>query len=290
MYASALRSEPVERPSATVASSGERESRQRAEGLIAVRVEAAPGRSRVTKLTESGSARLRMPRSEHGLDGVMLNIAGGLACGDRTSVSAEVGRGAGLSLSTPGAERIYRSDGATTEVATRLTVEAGGRLAWLPQETILYDRARLARRLEADVAHDGAFTVWEALMFGRKARGEAVVSGMISDRWRVRRAGRLVFAEHLRLSGPIRDLMAKRTVAGGACCLATLLHVAPDAEARLDAIREALAGHDVAFGASAWNGVLVVRMLGSLAERLRDAARAALPVLAGRPLPRVWSC
>ncbi|MFJ5487709.1 urease accessory protein UreD, partial [Hansschlegelia beijingensis] len=115
--------------------------RQRSEGAIVLRVEASRGVSRVVRVAESGASRLRFPRGQHGLDGAMLNVAGGLACGDRMSVSAEVGPHAALTLSTPGAERIYRSDGAITEVATRLSVEAGGSLAWLPQETILFDRA-----------------------------------------------------------------------------------------------------------------------------------------------------
>ena len=265
--------------------------RQRAEGRIAVRVEASGGVSRVAALAESGSSRLRLPRSEHGLDGVMLNIAGGLACGDRMEVSAEVGADAALTLSTPGADRVYRSDGPDTTVSTRLSVDRGGRLVWAPQETILFDQARLVRRLDADVAPEGALTVCEAITFGRQARGETVESGLIEDRWRVRRGGRLVFAETLRFSCAIRETMARRTVAGGACALATILHVAPDAEARLDAVREALAAHSgVEAGATAWNGLLVVRILSRAAHLLQDAVRAVLPVLIDRPLPRVWTC
>lgn len=264
--------------------------RQRAEGRIALRVESRGGLSRVARLAESGSSRLRLPRSEHGLDGVMLNIAGGLACGDRMSVEAEVEPGAALALSTPGAERIYRSDGPDTEVAARLVVGAGGALAWAPQETILFDRARLKRSLDAEIAPDASLTVYEAVAFGRQARGESVESGLIEDRWRVRRGGRLVFAETLRLSGPIRELLAKPTVAGGATALATILYVSPDAERRLDAVREALAGRPVEAGVTARNGMLVVRILARLSEALHDAARAVLPILIGRPLPRVWCC
>lgn len=265
--------------------------RQRAEGAIFVRAEASGGRSQAARVSESGAARLRLPRSEHGLDGVMLNVAGGLACGDRMTVTAEVGPDAALTLSTPGAERVYKSDGAVTEIANRFVVEARGSLAWIPQETILFDRARLARSLQADVAGDGRLTVYEAVMFGRTARGETVEDGSFDDVWRVRRDGSLVFADRLRFSGAIRSLMAKRTVAGAATILATLLHLAPDAEDRLDAVREALDAHsEVESGASAWNGMLVLRLASAHAEALRDASRAVLPLLLARPLPRVWSC
>lgn len=264
-------------------------SRQRAEGRIAVRVEAFGGVSRAARIAESGSSRLRLPRPEHGLEGLMLNIAGGLACGDRMEVAVEAAAGSELTLSTPGAERVYRSDGPDTLVTTSLTLDAGARLAWLPQETILYDGARLRRRLDAQLALDASLTVFEAIMFGRQAHGEQVRFGVIEDRWRVRRGAELVFAETLRLDGPIRELLSRSAVAAGATAIATLLHVAPNAEARLDAVRAALAGHDVESGATAWNGMLVARILSPLAERLKQAARAALPILAGRPLPRVWS-
>ena len=39
----------------------------------------------------------------------------------------------------------------------------------------------------------------EAVVFGRSAMGETVADGAIADRWRIRRGGRLVFAESLRL-------------------------------------------------------------------------------------------
>jgi urease accessory protein len=266
-------------------------ARQRAVGRIAVLVEASRGGSRLARVHESGASRLRLPKSPHGLDGVMLNVAGGIACGDRMSVEAEVGASAALTLSTPGAERVYRSDGASALVENRLVVGDGGRLGWLPQETILFDRARLERRMEADVAETGRLTICEPIVFGRRARGETVRSGLLSDRWRVRRGGRLAFAETLRLSGGIDGLLARKAVARGAAALATVLHVAPDAEALLDPLRGALERHvEVEAGASAWNGLLVLRMLSPSAERLREALRAALPVLIGRPLPRVWSC
>lgn len=265
--------------------------RQRAEGRLAISVSADGGRTRVERLAESGAARLRLPRADVGLEAVMLNVAGGLACGDVMSVEALAGAGATLSLATPGAERVYRSDGPDTTVSTRLEVCAGASLLWAPQETILFDRARLVRRLDAEVAPDAALTVYEGVAFGRKARGEKVETGLLEDRWRVSRGGRLAFAETLSLRGPVSELLARKTVAGGASAIATILHMAPHAEARLDPARDALAAHPaVESGASAWNGMLVVRLLAPSSERVRDAARALLPLLLGRPLPRVWTC
>lgn len=265
--------------------------RQRAEGRIALEARAIGEATRAIRIHESGAARLRLPRAEKGLDGVMLNVAGGLACGDVMSVEAHAGEDATLSLSTPGAERVYRSDGPAATVSARLTLARRSKLLWAPQETILFDRARLVRRLDAEIAADSSLTIYEGVAFGRKARGETVESGLLEDRWRVRRGEKLVFAETLRLDGAVHELLARKTVANGASALATILHVAPDAEAQLDGAREILERHRaVEAGASAWNGALVVRLLAQSSEPLRDAARALLPLIAGRALPRVWAC
>lgn len=269
--------------------------RQRSLGRVALSAARLDGgATRLTDLAEAGPLRLRLPRPEGpGLEGVLLNSAGGIACGDRFAVEATLGPGADLVLTTTAAEKIYRSDGPVTDLATRLALASGARLAWLPQETILYDTARLTRRLDADMAPDAALTLFEALVFGRTARGESVREGSLRDVWRIRRGGRLVYADTLRLDGAVAELMARPAVAGGARALATMLHVAPDAEAELDRMRALIdaAGCDalqVEAGASAWNGMLVVRLL---AREIGALRRAAVPLLEGfrrTPLPRAW--
>ena len=73
--------------------------------------------------------------------------------------------------------------------------------------------------------------------------------------------------------------------------VATLLHVAPDAEALLTPVREVLEESGAETGVSAWNGMLVARMLAPDSASLRQAVVAALSVIrAPRPLPRVWMC
>ncbi|MBY0295770.1 MAG: urease accessory protein UreD [Methylobacterium sp.] len=269
--------------------------RQRSLGRVALAAARLDGgATRLMDLAEAGPLRLRLPRPDGpGLEGVLLNSAGGIACGDRFAVEATLGPGADLVLTTTAAEKIYRSDGPVTDLATRLTLASGARLAWLPQETILYDTARLTRRLDADMAPDAALTLFEALVFGRAARGESVREGSLRDAWRIRRGGRLVYADTLRLDGAVADLMARPAVAGGARALATMLHVAPDAEAELDRMRALIdaAGCEalqVEAGASAWNGMLVVRLL---AREIGALRRAAVPLLEGfrrTSLPRVW--
>jgi urease accessory protein len=231
---------------------------------------------------------VRLPRvAGAALEGVLINTAGGVACGDRFEVEALVGPGADLVLATPAAEKVYRSDGATAEIAIQATLEAGAGLAWLPQETILFDTARMRRHFDADLAADARLLVFESVVFGRRAFGEEVASGLFEDRWRIRRTGRVVYADTLRLSGPIARLLDCPAIAAGARALATLLYVAPDAEARLEEARGLLSGSTCASGCSAWNGVLAVRFLAQDVAALRASAIRFLEAFRG-PLPRVW--
>ncbi|WP_298959283.1 urease accessory protein UreD [uncultured Methylobacterium sp.] len=252
------------------------------------------GATRLTDLAEAGPLRLRLPRTAPGpLEAVLLNSAGGIACGDHFQVEADLAPGADLVLTSTAAEKIYRSDGPTTRLDVALTVADGAALAWLPQETILYDGIRLHRRLDAACAEGATLTVFEAMVFGRAARGEVLTHGAVRDDWRVTRGGRLVYADSFRLDGPLSDHLSRPALAGGARASATLLHLAPDAESRLDAVRDLIGAAGcpalaVEAGASAWNGFLVLRLLARDIRGLRLAAIRILEGFRGRPLPRVW--
>lgn len=264
--------------------------RQRALGRVAFSAAGLNGSTRPMRIEESGSMRIRIPKSEGaGLDAVLVNTAGGIACGDRFTVDIEAGPGAVIRIATPAAEKVYRSDGPVAELAVSVNVRSGARLDWLPQETLLFDKARLARRLDATIEQDAHLTLFEAVVFGREARAEHIANGLFEDRWRIRRGRSLVYADTLRLDGPIAELLKRPSVGNGARAFATLLHVSPEAEARLDFAREHLSsGSGCESAASAWNGLLAVRFCAMSIEALRAAAIPFLLAFRGEPLPRVW--
>lgn len=263
--------------------------RQRADARLSLRVERIGGATRVARIAETGSARIRLPKVEGpALEAVTINTGGGIAEGDSFSTAIEAGAGANLVVTTAAAEKIYRSLGRAAEIRTTISVEAGGHLDWVPQETILYDRARLHRSIHVELAADASVTLFEAAVFGRAAFGEEVGEGFYEDRWRVRRAGRLVYADTLRLAGNVAARLRAPTVAAGARALATVLHVAPDAEARIDEARACLEGAGAECGASAWAGMLCIRFLAPDSETLRRDAARFMTLFRGRPLPRVW--
>src|SRR4051812_25155544 len=137
---------------------------QRASGAVRLRVREDAGAQRLQGLYQSGSAQVRFParRPAEAVEAVLINTAGGLCGGDRFNWRVEVGPAARCQVITQACEKIYRAEGQAAEVEVSLEVGPGGRLDWTPQETILFDRARLSRRLEADLAADARLLIVEA--------------------------------------------------------------------------------------------------------------------------------
>jgi urease accessory protein len=261
----------------------------RAVGAIALMVAAGAGGSRRQRVHEEGALRVRFPNVARGeaLEAVVVNTAGGMTGGDRFDLKMAVGPGARLVVTTAAAEKIYRSLGPDADIRVTLAVDSGGALAWLPQETILFDHVRLRRSIEADLAPDAGLLLAEGVVFGRSAMGEKLTRGCFSDRWRVRRGGALIFAESLRLHGPIAEHLGRRAVAGGAVAIASVLKIPAD-EAAVAAIRakeKAFAGE---VGVSAWNGLALVRLVAPDGAALRRDLIAVLTAFGNLRLPRLW--
>jgi urease accessory protein len=188
-------------------------------------------------------------------------------------------------LSTPSAERIYGSTGLTTETAIALRLEAASRFSWLPRETILFSGARLARRLDVEMHRSATLILAETVVFGRLAMGERLGLGLFADSWRIKRDGRLLHAEEVRLDGEISELLDRPALGGGARAMATAMMVSADAEDRLGAARASLSRARVACGASAWDGMLIGRFLAEDPAALRAALARFLQVMTRGHLP-----
>jgi urease accessory protein len=260
----------------------------RAVGRIALTVKAVAGVTRRARLHEQGALRLRCPGpSARELEAVIVNTAGGIAGGDRFGVDVTVESGAQLVVTTAAAEKLYRSAGAATAIDVRLAVAAGGELAWLPQETILFDRARLRRTIEVDLADDARLVLAEASIFGRSGMGEQMRDGLLFDRWRIRRNGRLAYADTVRLDGAIAAKLGGRAVANAGIAIATVL-VLPGTDETVAGVRALGATYRGEVGASAWNGLAAIRFVAPDGAALRHDLICALTVIRGTALPRLW--
>jgi urease accessory protein len=260
----------------------------RARGAVSFDVQLQDGVTRRRHLHESGSLRVRFPSPEgSGLSAVFVNTAGGIAGGDRFDIEIAAGEGANLTLTTAAAEKVYRAAGPAAELNIGLKAAPGAHLSWLPQETILFDRARISRRIDIDLAEGSSLLLCEIVVFGRAAMGERMQSGEFVDRWRVRRGGRLVFAETVRLEGDIGKKLARPAIARDGAAIGTAL-IVPGDEAEVERIREAADGFGGEVGISAWNGFAIARFCAQDAARLRADMITVLGRASNSALPRLW--
>jgi urease accessory protein len=271
---------------------------ERAHGVaeIAFAADGARGASRLTHLYQETPCRVLFPRPETGdpVAAVLLTTSGGLTGGDSVRIAVEAREGAAVTVTTQAAEKIYRSLGSDAAIDVTLKIGEGAWLEWLPQETILFDRARLVRRTDVHLAAGGRLLAAEIVMFGRTAHGERFMSGKLHDAWRVRRGSTLVWADGLHLEGDASRMLECKAGFDEALACATVLYAADDAEAMLDTARALLDGTVSRSGATVVNGVLILRMIGRDARHLRGdvalfcarfrAAAAGLP----ERMPRVW--
>ncbi|MBZ7922902.1 urease accessory protein UreD [Ensifer adhaerens] len=216
---------------------------QRAWGRGRLVAKMALGHSRIAELYQEGCAKIRLPKTfDASMEAVLINSSGGLTGGDRMIWEVAAGAGTEVTVTTQACEKIYKASADTVDVTTRIAVAAGARVDWLPQETILFDRASLSRSLDVELAEDAEFLAVEAVLLGRKAMGEVVQTGLFRDRWRVRTAGKLLHADNLALAGEIAGLGQRRAVLDGAAAFATLLYVGPDCEPLLPRLRSLVDG------------------------------------------------
>lgn len=257
-------------------------------GVLDLHFAAAAGVTRVLRAYQQGVMRVRFPNVAAGLppEAVLVNTAGGLTGGDKIETDVKLAAGGRAVVTTQAHEKIYRSARGDALVAARLDAGAGATLQWLPQPTILFDGARLARETHVVMAADATFLGVEAVIFGRTAMDEAMRGGHVNDHWTIRRGGRLIHADRFAAEGNVADLLARPSVLAGRAAMATIRYVAADAEKRLDDMRAVL-GDDGA--ASAWNGMLLARLTAQDGYRLGHALTRVLTGFRGRALPPAWS-
>ncbi|APZ53677.1 urease accessory protein UreD [Salipiger abyssi] len=260
---------------------------QRARGCARLGARLRGARSAISDLHMSGSSKLLFPRAQGALQAVYLNSSGGITGGDAFEVAARAEAGAHLAMTTQAAERVYRAlPQETGRVETRLELDEGARLDWLPQETILFEGGALDRSLSVEMAPDARLLACEALIFGRHAMGEVLHDLRLRDRIDLRIGGRLAFADRLHLSGDAAATLAHPAIAGGAGAMATVIHAAPGAANARDTLREMLP--ETAGVSAISEDLLLIRLVSVDGFALRGHLAPVLRRLSGSELPRPW--
>ncbi len=262
---------------------------QRALGELYISTQRKRDLSSLDDFRQSGCLRALFPHSgSDRLTAVFLNTSGGVTGGDCLDLAAHVQKGSELTLTSQTAERVYQSVGdQVAKISVNLTLEEKTKLNWFPQETILFNGSRLRRAFNINMAANARLLMVEPLIFGRAAMGETLTEASINDQWKIRREGRLIFADMLRLSGNIQETLKRKAIANNEVAMAGFLLVCPDAEKHLDRIRALLP--EMGGVSLIREGVLFGRILAQDSFELRRSLVPILTQLNESPLPKTWT-
>lgn len=167
----------------------------------------------------------------------ILHPPGGIVAGDQLSIEVVVDKKAKALITTPGAGKLYRSDGNKAYQKQSLTIKEGASLEWLPQETIVFEGAKLDSDVQIELAENSTFMGWEILVLGRPAAGETFNQGEVFLNWQINRAGHPLFYEKMRMDSDA--FIARWGLNGYSCCGSFFATGA--SKANLDAVRSLIA-------------------------------------------------
>ncbi|MFN5998261.1 MAG: urease accessory protein UreD [Paracoccaceae bacterium] len=262
---------------------------ERAFGQASVQLALQGPATRLVDLRQQGSARAMLPRSSpERPDVVFLNTSGGLTSGDRIGFALSLSAGAKVQATTQTAERAYLAPDGPASLSVAITAGAGADLAWLPQETILFEGANLERRTEIDLGEGAGCLMLEMVVLGRRAMGERPTMARLTDIRRVTLRGRPLWVEQLRLDHAALAVADGAAVLGGGAAFATLALCGQGREAATEALLAVPVPDGVRAGVSGWNGRCLLRAVAAEPWPLKLYLGAAMARLTGRPLPRVW--
>ena len=270
-------------------------------GVVEIGFAARAGATYLSHLYQRNPMRVLFPTPEAGDASlaVLVTTSGGLVAGDRIKVAIRLEPGAVAHVTASAAEKIYRSTGATTEIAQSLSVAGAAWLEYLPPETILFDGARLRRHTTIALAPGAGFLGGGILVFGRRARGECFTHGLLHEEWQVSRGGALSWGDALHLDGDIAATIADPACFDGAAACATLILAPPAGDpqgfvAGAHAVQQQPLSPGLRGGVTAVGGLVVARWLATdplaLRRAFADLACHFRQAAMGLParLPRLW--
>jgi urease accessory protein len=284
-------------PEAGVASPCDKEL-QRAEGAVRVVLDSCERGTRIAHVFQRYPVRVMFPRvsSSEVNEAVLVNASGGVAGGDRLEFAITALGNASAVVTSQAAEKVYRALSEPARISTRLKVSESAKLAWLPQETIVFNRARLSRETQIDLVSGAELLALEWLVLGRTAHGEELAGGHINDSWRVRIDGRLVWADSFRVTDRTFPHLGSRALLSSSKAIGTLVCFAPHPDMRLEFLRNLAASPGCQFAATLVGGLLVARFAADRSCDLRLALRSLLGAYDREfgpgpfRVPKMWSC
>jgi urease accessory protein len=271
---------------------------QRAEGCGRIIVSVSENDTRIVDIFQRSPIRIMVPRVDDGAlkEIVFVNIAGGVAGGDRLESGVTALANACIAVTSQAAEKVYRALNEPAHILTKLKACATAKLAWLPQETIIFNRGRVSRQTEIEVSSGCEVLALEWLVLGRAAQGEKMVGGHITDSWRVRKDGRLIWADTFRVTDEMFPQLHRKALLSDCKAFATLVYFGPDLEARLELLRNIASPIACHCAPTSVCGLIIVRFAASDSFDLRGALLNFLQQFSEElgpgpfRVPKMWSC
>jgi urease accessory protein len=270
---------------------------QRAEGSCQIVLSGSEKGTRIMDVFQRFPIHVMFPRAGCAVEeAVLINTAGGIAGGDRLESGVTALANASIAVTTQAAEKVYRALNEPARIATRLKACEAAKLAWLPQETIVFNWARLSRETEIELSSGAELLALEWLVLGRAAHGEEMVGGHITDSWRVKKDGRLIWADNFRATDETFPHLHRKALLSNCKAIATLVYFGPDLDKRLAFLRDIAPSLACDCAATSVGGLIIVRFAAKVSSDLRLALRSFLQQfsleLGPGPfrVPKMWSC
>jgi urease accessory protein len=271
---------------------------QRADGSGRIVLSGSDNGTRIVDVFQRSPIRIMFPRSGVSAveEAVIINTAGGIAGGDRLECDVTALANASIAVTSQAAEKVYRALSEPARITTKLKAFEAAKLAWLPQETIIFNSGRLSRETEIELSSGAEVLALEWLVLGRAAHGEEMVCGHITDSWRVKKDGRLIWADSFRLTDEMFPHLHRKALLSSCKAVATLIYFGPFLDRRLELLRDIAPSLSCHCAATSVGGLIIVRFATEVSSDLRDALRSFLQQfnreLGPGPfrVPKMWSC
>jgi urease accessory protein len=271
---------------------------QRADGSGRIVLGGSEKGTRIMDVFEQSPIRIMFPKAAGGAveEAVFINTAGGIAGGDRLGFDVTALANASIAVTSQAAEKVYRALNEPARVSTKLKACEASKLAWLPQETIIFNWSRLSRKTEIELSSGAELLALEWLVLGRAAHGEAMAGGHISDSWRVKCDGRLIWADSFHATDETFPQLRRKALLSDCKAIGTLIYFGPNLDTRLEFLRALAPSLGCHCAVTSVGGLIVARFAAVVSCDLELALRSFLQQFSREcgpgpfRVPTMWSC
>ena len=271
---------------------------QRAEGSGRIVLSGSEKGTRIVDVFQRSPIRIMFPRASGGVleEAVFVNTAGGIAGGDQLESDVTALANASVAVTSQAAEKVYRALNEPARIATKLKACEAAKLAWLPQETIVFNWGRIRRDTEIELSSGAELLALEWLVLGRAAHGEEMVGGHITDSWRVKKDGRLIWGDSFRATDEMFPHLHRKALLSNCKAVGTLIYFGPYLDTRLEFLRDIAPSLECDCAATLVGGLIIVRFAATASFNLRLALRSFLQQFSRElgpgpfRVPKMWSC